>query len=175
LASPERPKQVGPQPTDGPWRLLVIGLVGKELVFDVAAVEALGAMEEVTGGPECPEGFGTSGHTFAGPSLTALIESAEPLPAATHVCVHSGPFVAAFKLESLARRGALLATRRDGEAMSAETGGPVRLVPALGACFDSVKWVERITLEADGSSATARDIVRARRGPNGRLSEEEDN
>jgi len=153
--------------------LRVSGLVGRELVLDVAALQRLGEVEEVTGGPECPEGFGTSGHTFAGPSLAALVAAANPLPAAAHVCVRSGPFVAAFTLESLARRGALLATRRDGEAMSAETGGPVRLVPALGACFDSVNWVERITLEADGSSATARDIVRARRGPNVRLPAED--
>jgi DMSO/TMAO reductase YedYZ molybdopterin-dependent catalytic subunit len=65
--------------------------------------------------------------------------------------------------------------RRNGAPMTWEEGGPVRLVVTTGACFDTVKWITRVALERDSSTATALDFVRARhplepsdeRGPQG--------
>ena len=57
----------------------------------------------------------------------------------------------------------MLAYLRDGRELTWAEGGPVRLVVAKGACFDTVKWVERIELSETDTAATALDIVRARR------------
>ncbi|MFN0093654.1 MAG: molybdopterin-dependent oxidoreductase [Dehalococcoidia bacterium] len=99
---------------------------------------------------------------YDGIPLATFVDALGPLPGARYVCVHAGPYVQAFALESLGRRDALLAYRRDGAPINWDQGGPVRLIPAKGGCFDAVKWVDGITLEADASTATALDIVRAR-------------
>ena len=132
--------------------------------LSVDALAAHGAEEQASGGTYCPEGFATTSGDWRGVSLRALMDEVRPSPEARYVSVHSGPFVASFRLESLDRRQAILATSLNGEPVSWAAGGPIRLVPASGACFETVQWVERISLDSDGSGATALDIVRARRG-----------
>jgi DMSO/TMAO reductase YedYZ molybdopterin-dependent catalytic subunit len=129
-------------------------------------------VEELAAGPvvalrsdvECPDGIGTAGAEFEGVPLADVLARAGVDAEARYLCVHSGAFTAAFALESLDRRNGILAVRKNGQRLSWEDGGPVRVAVAKGACFETVKWVERITLERDASSATALSIVRARRG-----------
>ena len=164
MSLPDRPTHVGPDSVPEVWKLSVGGLVNARLELSLEELAALGPRETSVSSAECPEGFGTNGYTFEGVPLAVLADLAGVSPDARYVSVQSGPFVASFRLESLGRRGAILATVRDGEPLTYASGGPIRLVPAQGACFDSVKWVERIWLDADGSRATAAEIVRRRRG-----------
>lgn len=160
---PVRRDQVGPQARDdvSAWTLRVDGLVRNTAEYAVAALVEL-ATEPLRSDVTCPDGAGERPE-YEGVPLEMLIELASPLPAATHVLIHSGDYVASFRLESLGRRQAILAHTRAGEAISWAQGGALRLVVAKGACFDSVKWVERIELANGDTASTALDIVRERR------------
>jgi len=119
---------------------------------------------DLVSGVDCPDGIGTRGATYTGVPLVDLLRELGPAEDGAYVTVTAGTFTAAFALESLGRRNAILALRRNGERLTWEQGGPVRLVVEKGACFDTVKWVESIAVERDASSATALSIVKARRG-----------
>jgi DMSO/TMAO reductase YedYZ molybdopterin-dependent catalytic subunit len=163
---PGRSRQVGPQEPSSleSWTLEVAGLVNSPRTLTVAGVSRLGAPLHADGGVNCPEGFATTRGDWSGVSLLAVMEAVQPRLDARYVSIHSGDFVAAFRLESIDRRGAVLATALDGRPIPWSVGGPIRLVPSSGACFDTVKWVQRISFDPDGSAATALEIVRARRG-----------
>jgi DMSO/TMAO reductase YedYZ molybdopterin-dependent catalytic subunit len=163
-----------PESLDG-WTIEVGGLVKRPLSLTVAALEALGELIEVRTDLECAEGISTAGAVYHGIPLADALDAASPADDARYVTVQSGPYVAAFPRESLGREEAVLAVRRNGAPMTWEEGGPVRLVVTTGACFDTVKWITRVALERDSSTATALDFVRARhplepsdeRGPQG--------
>lgn len=160
---PVRRDQVGPEARDdvSGWTLRVDGLVSNAAEHTLGALAELGA-QPLRSDVTCPDGAGGKPE-YTGVPLHELIELAKPLPGATHVLVHSGDYVASFRLESLGRRQAIVAHTRAGEPISWQQGGALRLVVAKGACFDSVKWVERIELTDDDGAATALKIVRARR------------
>lgn len=169
MATPEssrRATHVGPtEPaTLDTWTLEVSGLVAQPSRLTLGDLADLEGRASLTSKTQCPDGpIGTDGSTFEGVPLAWLVEQAGVLEDARYVCVHSGPFTAAFALDSLDRRQSLLATRKDGHRLTWIDGGPVRLVVEQGACFDTVKWVTQVTLERDASSATALSIVRSRR------------
>jgi len=120
--------------------------------------------EALRTGVVCPDGpIGTQGVAFDGVSLDALISEAGPLPGARFALIHAGEYVAAFKLDSVERRDGVLAYMGNGAPLAWEDGGPVRLVAEKGACFDSVKWVERVEISDSEGAASALDLVKARR------------
>jgi DMSO/TMAO reductase YedYZ molybdopterin-dependent catalytic subunit len=157
---------VGPeQPLDlQHWILHVEGLVSQPLTLSLDDLAALDSEMALVSDVTCPDrSIGIAGKEYEGALLTRLLRLARPTDDARYVCVHAGEFIAAFSLESLDRRIPMLAIRKHGAPLTWADGGPIRLVAAKGACFDTVKWVERISLERDASSATALSIVRARR------------
>lgn len=85
------------------------------------------------------------------------------IASAPYVVVTDGDFRAAFRSESLGRRGMILACWLDGRPIPLEQGGPVRLVFLKGACFESVRAVARIELVDSAVSANAQPRVRAGR------------
>jgi 2-dehydropantoate 2-reductase len=82
-----------------------------------------------------------------GVRLGAVIERAQPLPAATHAMVHDdGEYRACLTLEE-ARAVAVLAHRLDDAPLPEAQGGPLRLlVPTSDNLCMSVKRVTRIEL-----------------------------
>ena len=168
---PHRSVQVGPAPVPlEQWRLAVDGLVQHPLALSRAELAAHPVELLGDSSVRCPDGFGISGGTYAGVRMETVLTSVAPLPEATWVAIHAGEYCVTFEIESLPRRNVFRALTRDGQDLTYETGGPVRLVMAKGACFDSAKWVDRISLERDGSSATALSIVKKRRAERGAAS-----
>lgn len=169
MTAPEAPRRddhVGPARPDSlaGWLLHVDGLVARPGSFTTDDLARLGTGGAFRSGVTCPDGpIGLAGAEYEGVDLEDLIAHMGPLPTASQVLVHSGDYVASFRLESLGRRQAVLAFRREGRPLAWAEGGPVRLVVGSGACFDTVKWVERVELAETDTAATALEIIRARR------------
>lgn len=144
-----------------PWRIDVGGLCDRPASLGPSELRALGTVEMR---PEvrCPADSGLDGSLWGGVPLAELARHVQPLDEARYAIIRSGPYAVGFQIESLERRGAILALTADGAELDPGHGGPVRLVVAKGACFDMVKAVDAITFEADGSSATAVTMVRRR-------------
>ena len=148
-------------PETSTWRLEVRGMCEQPISLGAVELRALGLIE-MRSEVRCPAGSGLDGSLWSGVPLSALIERCKPAAGARYAIIHSGPYATGFRLESLERRGAILALTANGETLDATRGGPVRLVVAKGACFDMVKAVDGVSFEADGSSATAVTMVRRR-------------
>lgn len=103
------------------------------------------------------EEFTWPDQAWSGYPLDRLIALAHPDPAAGYVEVASGDFVAVLPLSHLS--GAFLANYLNGQ--PARDGW--RLI-ASGPCYHRVKNVDRVTVVADRSGETARDVARQRTG-----------
>jgi DMSO/TMAO reductase YedYZ molybdopterin-dependent catalytic subunit len=108
----------------------------------------------------CEEGWSVPGLRWGGLRLADLLALAEPLPAARYVRVGAGPYVAPVPLALAA--AALLADELNGEPLSIEQGAPWRLVVPGGACYTSVKWLDRLELTAEPGEHTAQRLAGAR-------------
>jgi DMSO/TMAO reductase YedYZ molybdopterin-dependent catalytic subunit len=75
----------------------------------------------------------------------------EPLPEARFVVVHGYDhgFTTNLPLEAFAAEDVLLADTHDGQPISVEHGGPLRLVVPRLYAWKSAKWVKRIELVSD--------------------------
>jgi DMSO/TMAO reductase YedYZ molybdopterin-dependent catalytic subunit len=104
---------------------------------------------------------------WAGLDVSAIIEAAKLKPGASRVLISGFDTYAApssssvpgaswiFTLEELKSARAFLATKMDGQPLSADHGAPVRLiVPGWYGCA-CIKWVNEITLVDEGAAATS--------------------
>ncbi|MEA2566108.1 MAG: hypothetical protein QOD49_1285 [Actinomycetota bacterium] len=128
------------------WDLVVDGLVTESLSWPVDAIRAM-ASERRVWDLHCVWGWTRLGLAWEGVPAARVIDSARPLPEAWFVMVSSvgNGYTSCFSLNR-ARRS-LLAWRLDGAELSAEHGGPLRLVPPPTKWgYKGVKWVARLTL-----------------------------
>lgn len=91
---------------------------------------------------------------WQGAALADLMAEAELQPGANSAVIY-GADGSQLALPATALEGAVLATRLNGEALTAEQGFPARLiVPGLTAC-DMPRWVERIEWSAETATPPA--------------------
>jgi DMSO/TMAO reductase YedYZ molybdopterin-dependent catalytic subunit len=144
------------------WRLVVDGRVENPLTL---SHEALRKMDLVTtmGDFSCVEGWRATGLTWRGVRVTDLLDRADPQADAAFALVHAmdGDYACGYPLGRL--EGALVALELDGEPLPVEHGGPARLVPrGESDCWESVKWVARIDLQATEPDGTAEERALSR-------------
>jgi DMSO/TMAO reductase YedYZ molybdopterin-dependent catalytic subunit len=139
--------------------LTVAGMVERPLRLALADVAALPRVSW-DGDFGCEEGWTVPDLHWEGVRLADVIDRARPLEGARFVQVASGSFVLPLPMED-ARR-AVLCDVLDGRPLALEHGAPWRLLLPGGACFTSVKWVDRIELMATPADNTAESIARAR-------------
>lgn len=113
----------------------------------------------------CLEGWVRPNQSWSGFQLAQLIRLAKPRQNGRFIEVASGDFVAVLSLSDLDEVVALLADTRNGHKLTGSNGGPWRLIVSGAACYDSVKNVDRVTVVADGSGATARKLALTRLKP----------
>jgi DMSO/TMAO reductase YedYZ molybdopterin-dependent catalytic subunit len=147
-----------PRPAEGGWSLIVDGLVRRPAMVSLEELADL-PQAELLADFACEEGWQVPGLRWHGVPLTAVLERAGILPGAEFAAFAAGDFVSVIPLSELRASMALLATHMDGEPLAWEHGGPLRLAMAAGACYQSVKWVGRITLSAAADGDTARAIA----------------
>jgi DMSO/TMAO reductase YedYZ molybdopterin-dependent catalytic subunit len=86
-------------------------------------------------------------NVFSGVPVPLLLERAGVRPGATHALVHAEQdFTTNLPLEDLVRDANLVATHHSGAPLSAEHGGPARLVVPHLYFWKSAKWVRGIEL-----------------------------
>jgi DMSO/TMAO reductase YedYZ molybdopterin-dependent catalytic subunit len=151
----------GEQAQAGPATIAVGGLVATPLTLGLDRIKELPAVE-FTADFGCEEGWRVPGLRWRGVRLFDLLRLAGPLPAAHTVAVGSGGFVATLPLAQIDAESPLLAYELDSAPLPAEHGGPLRLIAPWTACYQTVKWIDRIELVANTSSETASIMARSR-------------
>ncbi len=149
--------------------LRVDGLVATPRTFSTTDLDALAAAV-LTDDFRCEEGWVVADQNWEGVSLAELLQVVRPLPEARFAEISTADYSVAVPLSDSGDAGetrldpthALLANRLNGAALPEAHGGPCRLVLAGGACYTSIKWVDRIHLTADRPEETARQIASQR-------------
>ena len=97
---------------------------------------------------------------WSGMTLRAIIDLAEPNPAAGWIHVSAGPYATVVAMADA--DAVLLCDGLDDAPIPAERGGPWRLVKPDDRYFTSVKWVDRITVSIEQPDNSAVRIAHAR-------------
>jgi DMSO/TMAO reductase YedYZ molybdopterin-dependent catalytic subunit len=138
--------ELTPQIDTATWTMTVDGLVETPTTWDWQGIHAL-PPSSYLGDIHCVTTWSKFDTTFAGVSVDALLEIAQPRPEATHVLAHSTTgYTTNLPLEDVRGGKAWIVWEFDGSPLAAEHGGPVRmLVPHL-YFWKSAKWITRIEL-----------------------------
>jgi len=132
------------------WTLGISGLVKSELSFDWKEFRALPRVR-VFADMHCVTRWSRLGNVWEGVATREILRRAEALPEARFVVVHGYDhgFTTNVPLEALASDDVLLADTHDGQPISLEHGGPLRLVVPRLYAWKSAKWVKRIELVSE--------------------------
>ena len=130
------------------WRLRVTGLVGKEVEWSWDEFVKL-ARTKVFADFHCVTRWSRLGNLWEGVSTRDLIELAGGVrPQARFVMAYGYDrgFSTNLPLADFLAEDALVAIRHDGEPISAEHGGPARLIVPRLYAWKSAKWLAAIEL-----------------------------
>jgi lipoate-protein ligase B len=123
------------------WRFEVRGAVENPFILTWPEFVQLGHQETLCD-MHCVTRWSRYDNLFEGVPVRTLLAIAHPAPHATHVLVHAEPgYTTNLSLDDLDREANLLATRHDGEVLTPEHGGPVRLLVPHRYLWKSAKWV----------------------------------
>ncbi|GGI09650.1 sulfite oxidase-like oxidoreductase [Egicoccus halophilus] len=135
-----------PDTPDQRWTLTVTGQVVERRRWSLAQLQA---MPTVTDRSDfhCVTGWSRLDNDWTGLRVRDVLELAGARPGATHAIVAGHPaYTTNLDLEVLRRDDVLLAWAHDGEPLTREHGGPLRLVVPSRYGWKSVKWVTEIRL-----------------------------
>ncbi len=128
------------------WTMTVDGLVANPHTWTWQQMHDL-PQSEYHGDIHCVTTWSKLGTSFGGVSVDELLAIAEPLPAATHVLATSTTgYTTNLPLEHLRGGQAWIAWSHEGQPLSRDHGGPVRLLVPHLYFWKSAKWVTKLTL-----------------------------
>jgi DMSO/TMAO reductase YedYZ molybdopterin-dependent catalytic subunit len=128
------------------WRFEVTGLVDEPFRLALDELRAMPRQDTVCD-IHCVTRWSRLDNRFTGVSVQALLRRARPRAEAAFVLVRAaGGFTTNLALEDFDRAENLLAWAHDGAPLTAEHGGPVRLVVPHRYFWKSAKWVTGIEL-----------------------------
>jgi DMSO/TMAO reductase YedYZ molybdopterin-dependent catalytic subunit len=128
------------------WDLWVRGCVSGPLRLDWARFKSLPRVEDVSDF-HCVTRWSRFDNHWRGVSTRTLLELARPLPPARYVLVHGEQgYTANLPLADFLADHVLLATHHESQPLTAEHGGPLRLIVPHLYAWKSVKWVRGIEL-----------------------------
>jgi DMSO/TMAO reductase YedYZ molybdopterin-dependent catalytic subunit len=132
------------------WSLGVSGLVKSDLSFDWKEFQALPRVR-VFADMHCVTRWSRLGNVWEGVATREILRRAEALSEARFVVVHGYDhgFTTNLPLEAFASEDVLLADIHDGQPISLEHGGPLRLVVPRLYAWKSAKWVKRFELVSE--------------------------
>lgn len=123
------------------WRFTVSGAVSNPYQLSWEELLAF-PHQEVTCDIHCVTQWSRLDNVFEGIPVEALIARALPTLAARFVMVHADPdYTTNLPLDDLLRPGNLIALKHNGEPLTPEHGGPVRLLVPHLYLWKSAKWV----------------------------------
>jgi DMSO/TMAO reductase YedYZ molybdopterin-dependent catalytic subunit len=128
------------------WNLRVFGLVEEEVTLDYAQLRALPATG-ITTDIHCVTRWSRFDAGFRGAHWRELAKLCKPQPAAHFVVARAEQgFTANLPLTALEEENAMVCYEADGEPLTAEHGGPVRLVVPSRYFWKSAKWLTGLEL-----------------------------
>jgi DMSO/TMAO reductase YedYZ molybdopterin-dependent catalytic subunit len=128
------------------WRFEVTGAVASPLSLGWDELLSL-PRQETACDIHCVTRWSRFDNVFGGVSVRALLERARPLSSAQFVLVHAEQgYTTNVPLTDLDRPANLLALTHDGEPLTPEHGGPVRLLIPHLYLWKSAKWVRGFEL-----------------------------
>jgi DMSO/TMAO reductase YedYZ molybdopterin-dependent catalytic subunit len=131
------------------WRFSVTGLVDQPLSLTWDDLQALPRRETLCD-IHCVTRWSRYDNAFEGVPVQSLLQMARVLPSAQYVLVHAEQdYTTNLPLADLDRPENLLALRHNGEALTPEHGGPVRLLVPHLYLWKSAKWVTGLELLAE--------------------------
>lgn len=136
----------GPIPSFDPnaWDFRVWGEVSSPVTLSYPEFRAL-PVSRVVADFHCVTKFSVLGNEWEGVSFRVIQEMVEPMPSATHVMAHCEyGYEANIPLEVLLDDDVLFAWSRNGEALTAEHGFPLRLVVPKRYAWKSAKWIRGV-------------------------------
>ena len=141
-----------PQVSTARWRLDIRGLVNKPTSFDWQTFLSLPQVERQSD-IHCVTTWSRYDNDWTGVSTRTFLDAVDPKPEATAVMLTSyDGYTTNLLLSDFAAEDALLVHRWQGEPLSAEHGGPLRLVVPHLYFWKSAKWLNRIEfLSADSA------------------------
>lgn len=127
------------------WRLEVKGLVKNPLTFTWQQFQELPRVR-VYADFHCVTRWSRLDNVWEGVSTRTLAEMAGVGPTAAYVIAHGydDGFTTNLPLDAFLAEDALLADQHDGEPLSADHGGPLRLIIPQLYAWKSAKWLRRI-------------------------------
>jgi DMSO/TMAO reductase YedYZ molybdopterin-dependent catalytic subunit len=130
------------------WSLRVFGLVENPLEFNWIAFRSLPQIKDVSDF-HCVTRWSQLDMVWEGVSARELLMQASPLPLAKFVTLHSyDGYTTNLPLEALLDDDVVIAHSVLGHALTAEHGGPVRMVVPKRYGWKSAKWLKSIELHA---------------------------
>jgi DMSO/TMAO reductase YedYZ molybdopterin-dependent catalytic subunit len=132
------------------WKLDVRGLVETPVTLGWAQFLDLGESTKVTD-IHCVTTWSRYDNEWRGVSTRDLLDLVMPKPEATHILLTSyDGYTTNLPLADFAADDAILATHWEGEPITADHGGPMRLIVPHLYLWKSAKWLSRIEfLSAD--------------------------
>jgi DMSO/TMAO reductase YedYZ molybdopterin-dependent catalytic subunit len=130
------------------WKLKISGLVEKERIITYDEFVALPQVE-VFSDIHCVTTWSRYNNTWEGVSALAIRDLAGIKDEAKYVMVHGeGGFTTNLPLDDFFQEDVLFALKHDGQPITAEHGGPVRLVVPRLYFWKSAKWVTGLKFQA---------------------------
>lgn len=130
------------------WRLTVDGLVANPIDWSWADFIAQPKFED-TSDIHCVTQWSRYDNRWEGVSTAHILSVVRPMPAASHVVLHSyDGYTTNVRLDHFAENDCLLAHTHDGVPISRDHGGPVRAILPRWYLWKSAKWLKRIELRA---------------------------
>ena len=145
---------------EGPYQLLVDGLVEKPARFSYQDLRALPQISQVSDF-HCVEGWSVSDVKWGGLRFKEILKKVQLTSGAQYVIFHSlgetnsrpqgqGHYIESMSLKDLldGQKQCLLALDLDGKPISHDHGAPVRLVAPYSLGYKNIKYVTRIEFAA---------------------------
>jgi DMSO/TMAO reductase YedYZ molybdopterin-dependent catalytic subunit len=142
---------IGITPSIAPerWALEVSGLVQRPVRFDLGTFHAL-PQTALRSDIHCVTSWSRYDNDWLGVAAKDLLADVAPLSSARFVLFESyDGYTTNLPLSSFAAEDVLLATHWQGEPLTREHGGPVRVVVPRHYFWKSAKWVSRIHFAAE--------------------------
>jgi DMSO/TMAO reductase YedYZ molybdopterin-dependent catalytic subunit len=126
------------------WSLRLFGLVEDEIVIDMPTFLSLSRVQ-VHCDMHCVTRWSRLDNVFEGVSVRTILDQVKVKPEATHVLIHAPgprqePWSTNLPIDYFADEDCLFATHHDGVPLSADHGGPVRLIVPKLYLWKSAKW-----------------------------------
>lgn len=137
-----------PRSSAGPWTVSVAGVVERETTWSLDDLQGITPVTRQID-IHCVTRWSRLGVEFTGVPLSAILAACRPLASARFISfvAHSErTHSTSLPLSVLQAADALLAFEVDGQPLSSEHGGPVRIVVPGRYFYKSLKWLARIEL-----------------------------